>query len=175
MKLSNIHQRKIAASPDRVGALIDSLASPNDALWPRHCWPRMAFDRPLGIGARGGHGPIRYVVEGWSPGRSIRFRFTAPTGFDGRHGFDAELTDAQAVMLRHWIDMELRGPALLSWPLLYRPLHDALIEDALTTAQVSLGLTGVLVPWPRRVKCLRWMLTGGKAPAQSLPAGVTVG
>ena len=59
LRVLNVHDRNIAAPPDAVGALIDSLASDDDALWPSRTWPRMYLDRPLGVGAIGGHGPIR--------------------------------------------------------------------------------------------------------------------
>jgi hypothetical protein len=39
LKVVNVHQRLLHASPERVGALIDSLASPEDRLWPGR-WPR---------------------------------------------------------------------------------------------------------------------------------------
>ncbi|UNO43730.1 DUF2867 domain-containing protein [Streptomyces sp. MST-110588] len=38
----------------------------------------MRFDRPLGVGAYGGHGPVRYRVSAYDPGRRIRFDFTSP-------------------------------------------------------------------------------------------------
>ena len=62
MEVLNIHEREIDATYEQVGALIDSLSSEEDCLWPNHSWPRMKFDRPLGIGADGGHirGQISY-------------------------------------------------------------------------------------------------------------------
>lgn len=96
MKILNVHERELQASPDRVGALIDSLAFRDDALWPKHAWPRMEFDRPLSVGARGGHGPIRYFVEEYVPGESIKFRFTGPKGFNGFHGYERIKTTANA-------------------------------------------------------------------------------
>lgn len=59
MKVLNVHERELRATSEQVGALIGSLASRNDLLWPRHIWPKMEFDRPLSVGATGGHGPIR--------------------------------------------------------------------------------------------------------------------
>lgn len=168
MQVLNVHERTLDALPDEVAPLLDSLASPADRLWPWHSWPRMAFDRPLGIGASGGHGPIRYVVEAYTPGRSIRFRFTGPAGFDGWHGFELSELDNRT-RLRHTLEMRTHGRAALSWPLLYRPLHDALLEDALATAQDSLGLRPDPVPWSARVRLLRWLVTGGRAPRQALP------
>jgi hypothetical protein len=55
------------------------------------------------------------------------------------------------------LKMEVTGPALLSWPLIFRPLHDALIEDSLTKAQRSLGARAEAKRWPLRVRTLRWM------------------
>lgn len=166
MHVTNTHHRDLPATPAQVAPLIDTLASPHDRLWPRRLWPRMAFDRPLAPGASGGHGPIRYDVETYEPGRSVQFRFTAPRGFDGIHRFDVEPLPEGCTRLRHAIEMEARGPARLTWPLLYGPLHDALIEDAFTTAEKALGLPLQIRPWSMRVKALRWLVSGGKARRQ---------
>jgi hypothetical protein len=166
MKVVNVHQRLLHATPAQVGALIDSLASPADGLWPGKAWPRLKLDRPLDVGATGGHGPIGYFVQAYTPGQSIRFRFTAPTGFNGWHGFEVlDATHAHCV-LEHRIEMNTEGPALLTWPLAIRHLHDACIEDALTQAQISLGNTPKTVPWPLHVRFLRWLVSGGKALPQ---------
>jgi hypothetical protein len=62
MEVINMHERELEAGPVQVGALINPLASKQDGLWPVHIWPRMEFDRSLGVGAKGGHGPMRYFV-----------------------------------------------------------------------------------------------------------------
>jgi len=170
MKVINVHERELPTSPARVGALLDSLSSPQDALWPAHSWPPMRFDRPLSVGARGGHGPVGYIVEAYAPGESIRFRFTAPKGFDGCHWFDVRATGPDGCVLRHTIEMTAHGRALLSWPLAIRFLHDALLEDALATAQASLGLPPLVRKWSAWVKVLRWLVAGGKSSAQVTPA-----
>jgi hypothetical protein len=131
----NTHERIIQAPRTTVGGLIDRLASRDDALWPKDRWPPIKFDRPIGVGAQGGHGPIRYFVEAYEPGRLIRFRFNAPRGFEGTHGLEVEETEAGAVRLRHVLRMRVRGFARLSWPLAFRWLHNALIEDALDCAE----------------------------------------
>jgi len=153
MKVINIHQRTIPLPVARVNPLIDSLASSNDLLWPHESWPRMKFDRLLKVGAIGGHGPIRYNIVAYTPGSIIRFQFTAPKGFDGYHEFKVTLSDSGCV-IRHTLEMTTRGFASLSWPLVYRPLHDALIEDALAKAQESLGLRAEIKSWSMRVKFL---------------------
>lgn len=172
MEVLNVHERELEADPVRMGALIDSLASREDRLWPKHVWPRMEFDRPLGVGATGGHGhgPIRYFVEEYAPGKSIKFCFTGPEGFDGFHGYEIVGGPEQRFVLRHTLKMNTYGLAVLSWPLIYRPMHDALIEDSLATAQVSLGLTPKIQTWPLWVKFLRWVVSGGKARSQVAPS-----
>lgn len=167
MKVTNVHQRLLHASPQQAGALIDQLASPHDVLWPHENWPRIRFDRPLGVGASGGHGPIRYVVEAYTPGHSIRFRFLQPKGFKGWHA--CEILDATPFhcVLEHRIEMTLQGSARLLWPLVIRPLHDACLEDLLSRAQVALGNAPRAVPWSRRVRVLRWLA------ARMMPAART--
>jgi hypothetical protein len=139
MHLRNLHQREFPLPLAAVGALIDSLASRDDRLWPNGKWPPMRFDRPLAVGAVGGHGPIRYSVQEYRPGQSILFRFSAPRGFNGTHRFDVEDRQGNTV-LRHTLEIEATGPALRSWLLYIRPLHDACLEDCLDRATVSLGI-----------------------------------
>jgi hypothetical protein len=158
MKVHNVHER-IFPPGDSPGRLIDTLGSENDALWPKRSWPAIRFDRPLQTRASGGHGPIRYYVESYDPGKSIRFRFTRPAGFDGTHAFQVTNHSNGTQILRHELEMTTRGPATLSWLLVYRPLHDALIEDALTIAEASFAHPPHHRPWSIRVRLLRHILS----------------
>lgn len=161
MAVLNIHQRELACPPGAAGDLIDRLASGQDGLSPGRGWPPMRFDRPLAVGARGGHGPIRYTVTDYVPGRWIRFGFTGPRGFLGFHEFTVGRADDGAV-LRHTLAMRLRGRARLSWPLVFRPLHDALIEDSLDRAeQAAAGQAGKTRRWSLYVRVLRRLRRGG--------------
>ena len=68
---------------------------------------------------------------------------------------------AKHATLRHVIDMRVLGLARLSWPAIYSPLHDALIEDALDRAESALGVgAGRRSPWSPRVRALRRVLGG---------------
>jgi hypothetical protein len=154
----NLHERRLSALPAAVGALLDSLGRREDRLWPARQWPAMRLDGPLRTGAAGGHGPIRYVVEDHETGRSVRFRFTRPRGFDGTHRFEIVPDGADAVVLRHVLEMRTRGWARWTWPVVFRPLHDALIEDALDRAEQELGLSPRPRRWSRRVRALRALL-----------------
>jgi hypothetical protein len=158
MHVSNIHEREFDLSSAAVGSLIDSLASSNDRLWPDDKWPPMRFDRALAVGARGGHGPIRYSIEEYQPSRLVRFRFRAPRGFDGTHRY--EVVEQQGrLVLRHVLEMHTSGLASLSWPLLFQPLHDALIEDSLDKAARSLGnVPRSAAQWSTTVRILRYAL-----------------
>jgi hypothetical protein len=135
----------------------------------------MEFDRPLSVGARGGHGPIRYFVEEYVPGESIKFRFTGPRGFDGSHGYERIRTTADTAVLRHTLAMTTHGLAVLSWPVVYQPMHDALIEDSLATAEASLAHAPHIQPWPLWVRLLRWVVSGGKAAHRGRPTSACRG
>ncbi len=169
MQVINIHSREYPASSENVGLLIDSLSSKNDLLWPHHLWPRMKFDKPLSIDAAGGHGPIRYYVKKYEPGKLVQFNFTGPNGFNGFHGYEVIEKENNKTELRGTLEMKTHGFAVLSWPLIYRPLHDALIEDFLTCAEVRLGIEPKITNWSAWVKLLRWVIAGGNARSQTLP------
>lgn len=165
MNIVNVHQRRLEATPAQVAELMASLSSPDDKLWPAD-WPRMKFDRPLVPGAVGGHGPIGYVVTAYTPGESIRFRFTEPKGFNGWHSFTVLGATEEDCVLEHRIEMQTEGRATLIWELAIRHLHNALVEDALSQAQRAVGNKPLVVPWPARVRVLRWLLSVGKSKAR---------
>jgi hypothetical protein len=156
--VNNVHERVLAASSDDVSDLIAGLASPSDRLWPRDRWPALRLNEPIGAGASGGHGPIRYFVEAYDPNAGITFRFTGPDGINGTHNFNFEELSPGRVRLRHTMSIRLSGLARLSWPLFFRWLHDALLEDLLDRAEIATG-NAELVPrhWPLRVRALRRM------------------
>ncbi|WP_372824697.1 SRPBCC family protein [Polaromonas sp.] len=176
MNIVNVHQRRLEATPAQVAMLFDSLGSQADRLWPPD-WPRMKLDRPLAIGATGGHGPIRYFVTAYTPGESVRFQFTEPKGFRGWHSFVVLGAAEEDCVLEHRIEMETQGRATLIWELALRHLHNALVEDALAQAQRAVGNKPLVVPWPARVRVLRWLLSVGKSgsrPSHEPPAGPLV-
>ncbi|OBH20580.1 SRPBCC family protein [Mycolicibacter terrae] len=155
MRIDNVHSRVFAAdSLEQVGTLIDSLAGDDDRLWPRENWPALRLDRPLGVGATGGHGPIRYGVTEYEPARRIRFAFTKPAGLDGYHEWEVRPVSG-GYELRHRLVADTVGSTRVSWPVIWRWLHDALVEDALDKAAVNLGCRGPRSSWPVYVRMLR--------------------
>ncbi|GAB3044187.1 SRPBCC family protein [Sediminivirga luteola] len=171
----NVHERRIAASAAAVGGVLDTLATQNDCLWAWEHWPPMRFPGGLRPGAEGGHGPVRYAVVERVSGRRVRFRFQRPGGFHGHHEFRVDAVPAasgaepeaaeaaprpeNACILRHEIAMSLSGTARLSWPLVFRPLHDALIEESFDKVERGFG-AGPAVPHRRSlwVRFLRRLL-----------------
>lgn len=163
MQILNVHERILPGTVDQVGALLDGLAGPHDELWPEDRWPGlpMRFDRPLGVGAKGGHGPVRYRVEEYVPGRHVVFRFSERMGLDGTHRL--EVDDSEGVVeLRHVLAGRPKRPkALLTWLLITRPIHDAVLEDLLDRAELAVS-GRVLQParWSRWVRVLRRLFAG---------------
>ncbi|MFJ2868869.1 SRPBCC family protein [Kitasatospora sp. NPDC087314] len=159
MGVYNVHERLLAAKRSEVGALIDTLASSDDKLWPHGSWPPMAFDRPLAAGAAGGHGPVRYTVTAHVPSQWVRFTFSGPRGFHGFHEYTALAADEEHTLLRHTLAMAARGPARLTWPLIFRPLHDACLEDSLDRAELACsGAVTHPAHWSRYVRLLRGLM-----------------
>ncbi|APU39046.1 hypothetical protein [Streptomyces sp. TN58] len=157
MGVFNVHERLLTAGPEQVGALIDTLSSgKGDRLWPHHLWEEMEFDRPLSVGAAGGHGPVRYTVAAYVPGTWVRFTFTGPRGFHGFHEFTVLPVDGERTVLRHTLAMTVSGVSRVTWPLAYRAAHDAVLEDSLDRAE--LACTGTIAHrarWSPYVRFLR--------------------
>lgn len=161
--MHNAHERSIDAPPSVVGALLDQLAGPHDPLWPAPAWPAMRFDRPLGLGAQGGHGPVRYTVTDYEPGRRVRFTFDDRNGRGGHHELTVEADakgPATRSRVRHVLETHPRGSMRLAWPLVVRWMHDAVVEDLLDNFERA--ATGTVrtparwSPWVRVLNRAQW-------------------
>ncbi len=164
MKIDSWHEVELAVGPEQAGALLDSLAGPDDRLWPRENWPPMEFDRTLGVGARGGHGPVRYSVTEYEPGRRVVFTFEDKGIFervDGRHWFEVVFDgEGAGVIMRHVIEARGGLRSWLRWLVAVQPLHDALIRDAWDKAREQVGHPATEpAKWSWWVRFLRKALT----------------
>lgn len=130
MKILNVHQRTINQPKSNISPLLATLSTPDDAIWPKGKWPPMRFKDGLKVGAKGGHGPIRYSIEKYMPGDLIQFRFSKPSGFDGVHRFEIKEIDEEHTEIKHVVDAEADFRSYLSWVFVIRWLHDAVVEDA---------------------------------------------
>jgi hypothetical protein len=154
MRIESIHTRELPVGADELGQILDTLAGPDDKVWPIERWPhdRIEFDRPLGVGARGGHGPIRYTVTAYEPGRRIAFDFEPGSGLRGHHALEVEPAGIDGARMRHVLDVEVTGIYRLLRPI-FLAMHDALVEDLLDGAE--LAATGRLekpARWPRGLR-----------------------
>jgi Protein of unknown function (DUF3995) len=140
MRIRNVHSRELTAPVERAWELVAGLASDRDELWPIERWPTIPieFDRPLGPGAKGGHGLIRYDVERYEPGRRVVFRFARRSGLDGIHVFEVEPIDARRSRLTHTLDTRVGWTLMPVYPVLLAA-HDALLEDLLDNAERAAG------------------------------------
>ena len=107
--IRNVHERVINAPIESLGALLDGLGQKDDRLWPSQSWTPMVLDRPLAVGADGGHGVIRYYVSEYEPGRRVRFTFRPRTGIIGAHELSLDTLDDERTRIRHVLIGRARG------------------------------------------------------------------
>ena len=154
MRITNVHERTIDVPADRLGELLNTLASDNDLFWPHENWPKMRFDRPLQVGATGGHGTGPYTITRFTPGRHIRFDFVGG-GRNGFHEFEIRPLVGGSSLLRHSLDVQLPLLALYVWYAKIRLLHDAVLEDLLDKVEGQVSSVAQPNVWSPRVIRLR--------------------
>ncbi|RII20803.1 Polyketide cyclase / dehydrase and lipid transport [Streptomyces sp. YIM 130001] len=152
--IHNVHEREIPVPAAVVGALLDRLSAADDPIFPVPVWDAMRFDRPLGVGATGGHGPVTYRVTEYEPGRRIRFDGTPP--WVGHHEVSVAPLDDGRCRVRHVLEMEFRGSRYLAWAAGIRPVHDTMIEELFDNIErVATGSLAHPVRHSARVRLLR--------------------
>lgn len=158
MKVLNIHKRTINQPKNNVVELLKTLATENDKVWPKEKWPAMKFKEEIKVGAKGGHGPIRYTIEKYNPEQIIEFRFSKPTGFNGIHKFEINELSNNTTEIKHTIDMNTVGKGTFIWGLAIRFLHDALIEDGFDKLENNFSSAQKSTKWNFWVHFLRKQL-----------------
>ena len=156
MRVHNVHERRIAAAPAQVGALLDTLGSSNDRFWPHENWPAIRLDRTLQVGAVGGHGTEPYEVVSYAPGKHVRFEYRGGRR-QGYHEFTLEDLGDGHSLLRHTTQAQVPFSikSAFFWYALTRPLHNALIEDLLDKAEGQVGHLESPQVWSVTVRWLR--------------------
>lgn len=166
--MRNTHERVIDASASTVGALLEDLGQAGDRIWPSPAWVPMKLDRPVEVGADGGHGPIRYHVTEYEPGRRIRFDFHERTGVTGFHEFTVEALGPDRCLARHHMDVDLHGMMRVLFPAAIESMHDAVLEDLLDNleraATGTVSSPATWSPWARAC----WIL-GEQSPPRAVP------
>lgn len=167
--MRNVHERVIDAPADVVGAMLMDLGQKGDRLWPSPAWIPMKLDRPLGVGADGGHGPIRYHVTEYEAGRRVRFEFHERTGVTGHHEFTVEPVGANRSLARHDMTVEPHGLMRILFPAVIESMHDAVLEDLFDNLErAATGTVKMPASWSAWVRICRYM------GEQSPPSGTQV-
>src|ERR687896_37514 len=138
MRVQSVHTRELYVPVEALGRMLDGLAGPDDVLWPIERWPNdpIRFDRPLGVGARGGHGPIRYTIVAYEPGRLITFEFEPGSGLRGHHRPEVEPVGNGRARMRYVLDVEVDGIYRLGRPG-FLSMAQALVGGPFHTAGLS--------------------------------------
>ena len=134
----------------------DAIRSPSSGRRLRRSWSHQVCGRVL------------------CPERSHHIPLHRPSGFLGTHTFSVT-PGVGGTVLSHTLSMQALGRGALSWALVFRPLHDALLEDALTKAEQSLTGRGTPIAWSVYVRILRFFLRRRSkrgAPPGREPAGI---
>jgi hypothetical protein len=143
----NVHERELPVPAAEVGRLVDRIGAVDDPLWPSPAWVPVRFDRPLGVGATGGHGPVRYRVTAYEPGRRVECTFDPAIGLLGTHTFELLDQGPESCLLRHRLTATPVGAMRVLWPALIRSCHDTVLEHLLDNAERAVAGT---VPRPVR-------------------------
>lgn len=162
MKILNVHKRIINQPLNTVADLLSTMSTSSDKVWPTENWPRMTFDDGIKVGAKGGHGPIKYDVEIYDPNKLIQFRFTQPRGFNGIHRFDLRNISNHQTEIKHTIDVKASLIGTFQWVFYIKWLHNALIKDGFNKLENHFSGSKKSTEWNWWVKFLRALLTKKK-------------
>jgi hypothetical protein len=134
----NLHERFVAAAPERVWELLAGLGGDSDQLWPSEAG---RFRLPQGMmpGAPVEHASLRYHVGAVEPGR--RLWFDTGRQLSGGHGFTLH-PRGSGTLVRHELQGRTGGMFRLLWPLLIRRQHDIVIEKLLDNLERASIVTG---------------------------------
>ncbi|MER6050646.1 DUF2867 domain-containing protein, partial [Streptomyces sp. NPDC001793] len=169
----DVHTRTVQAPAEAVGALVDRLGGEPDPLFPTPVWPPMRFDRPLAVGADGGHGTVRYHVAAHEPGRRIRFAFApGPSGDSpGHHEVTVHPLGPDRCRVDHVLESRLPLGRRIAWHLGIGAVHGTVVEELFDNLERA--ATGSLRTPARRsprVRLLNRLLWDRPTPA-ALPEG----
>ena len=155
MKVLNIHKRILNQPKNKLIESLKTLSTENDKIWPKEKWPAMKFKDGIKVGAKGGHGPVRYSVEKYNTSEIIQFRFSKPNGFNGIHKFELNKLTEEKTEIKHTVDMNTSGKGTLIWILAVRSLHNALIEDGFDKLENNFSKNQKLTKWNFWVRFMR--------------------
>jgi len=129
MKVTNRHERMVAAPPERIAALIADF----DRVWPTEIAPAPRLQ---------GHRLYDAGLMRWEefdrPGAARAFRVVGPDGLRGEHWFELELVEG-ATVLRHTLEGCAVGKYEAIWCERIEPLHNLILEALLDNVEAAVA------------------------------------
>lgn len=129
MKISNRHERIVAATPERVAAIVADF----DGIWPTQIAPA-----PRGQGRRRYDAGLMVWEEFNRPGAARAFRVISPAGLQGEHWFELERVDG-GTLLRHRLEGQALGKYEAVWSERIEPVHNRVLEALLDNVEAAVA------------------------------------
>jgi hypothetical protein len=129
VKISNCHERVVAAPPETIAALVADFGR----VWPTQIEPA---PRPQGAGLY--KAGIMLWQEYDRPGAARAFRVVSPEGFRVEHWFTLEPVEG-GTLLRHTLKREAVSEAEAIWRRQAEPSHDVALEALLDRVEVTVA------------------------------------
>jgi hypothetical protein len=129
MKVSNRHERMVAAPPARIAALIADF----DRVWPTQIAPA-----PRRQGPRLYDAGLMVWEEFDRPGAARAFRVVKPDELQGEHWFELEPAEG-ATVVRYMVEGCAVGRYEAIWCERIEPLHDRILEALLDNLEAAVA------------------------------------
>jgi len=132
MKITNRHERIVAAPPEQIAALIADFG---------RVWPTEIAPAPLLQGHRLYDVGLMLWEEFDRPGAARAFRVVRPAELQAEHWFELELAEGSTVV-RHVIKGCTAGKYEAIWRERIEPLHDLILEALLDNVEAAAASGG---------------------------------
>jgi hypothetical protein len=129
MKIRDVHERIVAASPEKVAALVADF----EAIWPTQIGPT-----PRRLEAGQYQAGLMVWEEVDRPGAVRAFRVISPEGLRADHWFELESTEGRT-LVRYTIDGEAVGKYEAIWRERIEPVHALILEAILDKIEAAVA------------------------------------
>jgi hypothetical protein len=128
MKIRHVHERTIAATPERIAPLLADFES---------IWPKQIAPAPRAQGERLYETTMMLWEECDRAGAARAFRVVRPRELQGEHWFELEPAPA-GTLVRHTVEGEALGHYEALWRDRIQPAHDKILEGILDNLEAAL-------------------------------------
>jgi hypothetical protein len=132
MRISNRHERIVAAPPERIAPLIADFG---------RVWPTQIAPAPRRQGPRRYDAGLMLWEEFDRPGAARAFRVARPDELKAEHWFELRAAGG-ATVLRHTVEGQAAGKYEAIWRERIEPLHDLIMEALLDNVEAEIASGG---------------------------------